>query len=212
MAKAKSTSTKSTSKSATTKKATTAKAKATAKSKTATAKKVTATKAKASSASKAKATKPKSTAKPRAAAKSTAKGDDFFSLLTDFDIHLFKSGKHYNLYEKLGAHEVKVKNKKGTFFAVWAPNAKSVSVIGNFNSWDNQATPLFPRWDGSGIWENFVPGVGHGEVYKYAIETQSGHWLEKGDPFGTYWEEPPKTASVVWNPDYKWKDKKCTFY
>ena len=164
---------------------------------------------KASAGKKTAKTGAKSPAKKGTKGKAKAgQAEDFFTLLTDFDIHLFKSGKHYNLYEKLGAHEVTVKRKKGTYFAVWAPSAKSVSVIGNFNGWDKQSTPLYPRWDGSGIWENFVPGVGHGEVYKYAIETQEGHWLEKGDPFGTYWEVPPKTASVIWNTEYKWKDKK----
>jgi 1,4-alpha-glucan branching enzyme len=133
---------------------------------------------------------------------------DFFSLLTDYDIHLFKEGKHYKLYEKLGAHTVTHKRKKGTYFAVWAPNAKEVSVIGNFNNWEKAATPLFPRWDGSGIWEAFIPGVGHGEVYKYAIKTSGDHWLEKGDPFARFWENPPETASIIWNADHKWKDKK----
>src|SRR5688572_19594339 len=82
-----------------------------------------------------------------------------FSLFTDFDIHLFKAGKHFKLYEKLGAHPVNVKGEKGTYFAVWAPNTKAVSVIGNFNHWTGGSHKLNPRWDQSGIWEGFFPGI-----------------------------------------------------
>ena len=124
------------------------------------------------------------------------KTDEHFTLFTDFDIHLFKEGKHYELYKKLGSHLVSVNGEDGCYFAVWAPSARSVSVIGNFNNWEIGKTKLSPRWDGSGIWEMFVPGVAHGEAYKYAIETQEGYMLEKGDPFARYWEEPPKTASI----------------
>jgi len=131
-----------------------------------------------------------------------------FSLLTDFDVHLFREGKHARIYEKLGSHEVEVDGKKGTFFAVWAPSAKQVSVIGNFNQWNNQENKLNVRWDASGIWEGFIEGIGHGEAYKYAITAQSGQILEKGDPYARYWEEAPNTATIVWNDgDYKWKDK-----
>src|SRR4051812_2533115 len=91
------------------------------------------------------------------------------SLLTDHDIYLFKEGNHFKLYEKLGAHLTTVDGVAGTCFAVWAPNAKSVSVIGNFNGWNRSAHPLKGRWDGSGIWEGFIPGVGRGELYKYYI-------------------------------------------
>ena len=127
---------------------------------------------------------------------------------TDFDIHLFRSGKHFRLYEKLGSHLMEVDGKKGCYFAVWAPNAKSVSVIGNFNHWNHAEHPLFPRWDHSGIWEGFVPGLGSGTLYKYSIETPGGEVLEKGDPFAKMWEVPPLTASVVWEDQYKWGDKK----
>jgi 1,4-alpha-glucan branching enzyme len=130
-----------------------------------------------------------------------------FSLLTDFDIHLFKSGKHYRLFEKLGAHPVSVSGKFGSYFAVWAPNAKAVSVIGNFNFWNSTEHKLSPRWDESGIWEGFFEGVNKGEVYKYAIHANSGEYLEKADPFALYAELPPKTASVIWESDYKWKDE-----
>ena len=131
-----------------------------------------------------------------------------FSLLTDLDIHLFREGKHYRLYEKLGSHLVEHQGVKGTYFSVWAPNGQNVSVIGNFNGWNRYAHPLEPRPDGSGIWEGFIPAIGHGEVYKYAITAPSGHHLEKGDPFARRWENPPRTASIVWELDYKWKDKK----
>lgn len=130
------------------------------------------------------------------------------SLLTEFDVHLFKTGKHFKLYEKLGAHVTSFGTKKGVYFAVWAPNAKSISVIGNFNGWNDQETKMNPRWDESGIWEVFVPGLQKGEVYKYAIHSNTGDYLEKADPFAAYAEVAPKTASIVWPRDHKWKDKK----
>lgn len=128
------------------------------------------------------------------------------SLFTDFDISLFQSGKHYKLYEKFGAHTVTVARKKGTYFAVWAPNAHSVSVIGNFNFWNTSEHPLHPRWDSSGIWEGFIPGIKEGELYKYAITTKDGNILEKADPFAFYAEHRPKTGSITSSIDYKWKD------
>jgi 1,4-alpha-glucan branching enzyme len=132
---------------------------------------------------------------------------EHFSLLSDFDIHLFKSGKHFKLHEKLGSHVVKNGGKEGTFFAVWAPNATEVSVIGNFNNWQKGKHKLFPRWDQSGIWEGFFADVQHGEAYKYAIQSNTGEYLEKADPFAFYAEMPPKTASIVWDPKYDWKDE-----
>jgi 1,4-alpha-glucan branching enzyme len=130
------------------------------------------------------------------------------SLFTDFDINLFKGGKHYRLYDKLGSHPVEVDGEKGTYFAVWAPSAKGVSVVGNFNGWNESEHKLNVRWDSSGIWEGFVPGVGHGEIYKYKIQSHNNDiWTEKADPFARLCEHPPKTASVVWNAAYKWKDK-----
>ena len=131
-----------------------------------------------------------------------------FSLFTELDIHLFKEGKHYRLYEKFGAHEVEVDGKEGAYFAVWAPNAKVVSVVGNFNHWDPGQAPLHSRWDSSGIWEGFLPGVCHGEAYKFVIQTKKGEVLYKTDPFGSYWEPAPNTASIVWDTTYKWTDKK----
>jgi 1,4-alpha-glucan branching enzyme len=129
-----------------------------------------------------------------------------FSLLTDFDVHLFKSGKHFKLYEKLGAHPSTFNGVGGTYFALWAPNAKAISVIGNFNHWQDGQHKLNPRWDESGIWEGFFPGLTKGEVYKYAIHSNTGEYLEKADPFAFYAEVPPKTASIVWKPTYSWKD------
>src|SRR5688572_9198789 len=132
--------------------------------------------------------------------------EEFFTLLTDFDIHLFNTGKHFKLYEKLGAHPAAFDGQKGTYFAVWAPNAVEVSVIGNFNHWKGKSHPLSPRWDGSGIWEGFHAGIQHGEAYKYAIQSVTGQCLEKADPFGRFFETPPRTASVVWDGSYEWKD------
>ncbi len=130
-----------------------------------------------------------------------------FSRFTDYDTYLFKSGKHFRLFEKLGSHLETVDGQDGVFFAVWAPNALSVSVIGDFNYWNTQEHPLFPRWDGTGIWEGFIPGVTEGTIYKYSIETIHGERIEKGDPFAFLWENPPKTASIVRGLDYVWRDK-----
>jgi 1,4-alpha-glucan branching enzyme len=132
---------------------------------------------------------------------------DSFSLLTDFDIHLFRSGKHFKLYEKLGAHPASFKNQSGTYFAVWAPNAKAISVIGNFNYWQNGQHNLYARWDESGIWEGFFPGIEKGEAYKFAIHSNTGEYLEKADPFAFYAEIPPRTASIVWEEGYHWNDQ-----
>ena len=131
-----------------------------------------------------------------------------FSLFTELDIHLFREGKHYKLYEKFGAHEVEFEGVKGTYFSVWAPNALSVSVAGNFNFWNNDHHVLNARWDSSGIWETFVPGIGQGEIYKFIIRTKNGQVLQKSDPFATYWEPAPKTATIVWDTEFKWSDKK----
>lgn len=131
------------------------------------------------------------------------------SLFTPFDIDLFKSGKHYRLYEKLGSHEITLDGVKGTYFAVWAPSANKVSVIGDFNNWNADDYQLFVRWDSSGIWEGFIPGVSKGNVYKYKIHANhSSEVFEKADPFARRCEHPPKTASEVWDDDYKWKDTK----
>ena len=133
---------------------------------------------------------------------------DNFSLISEFDIHLFREGRHYKLYEKLGSHFINEKNRKGVFFAVWAPDAESVSLIGNFNDWNRETHPMSVRWDSSGIWEIYIDGLNPGEVYKFAIRTKAGEWIEKTDPFAFYWEEPPKTAGITWELHYGWKDSK----
>jgi 1,4-alpha-glucan branching enzyme len=131
-----------------------------------------------------------------------------FSLFTDFDIDLFKAGKHFRLYEKMGSHICSVDGQTGVYFSVWAPNAKHVGLIGDFNHWNKHTHQLYPRWDESGIWEAFIPNLKKGTVYKYSIETKQGDFLEKADPFAFYCEMPPRTASIVWEHEYKWKDKK----
>jgi 1,4-alpha-glucan branching enzyme len=129
------------------------------------------------------------------------------SLFTDFDIDLFKAGKHFRLYEKLGAHLIEVDGVKGVYFAVWAPTAHSVSVVGDFNYWTQGEHVLNVRWDSSGIWEGFIPDISKGALYKYKIQSSiNGVITEKADPFARYCEKPPHTASVVWDLDYKWKD------
>ncbi len=128
------------------------------------------------------------------------------TLFTDFDINLFKAGKHFRIYEKMGSHTIEVDGQSGTYFAVWAPNARAVAVIGNFNTWNKNANPLSPRWDASGIWEGFIPGVAHGELYQYHIQTHYGQELAKADPYARFAEVPPKRASIVWELDYEWQD------
>ncbi|HEY1298647.1 MAG TPA: 1,4-alpha-glucan branching protein GlgB [Chloroflexota bacterium] len=129
------------------------------------------------------------------------------SLLTDFDLYLFNEGTHARVYEKLGAHVVTVDGSQGVAYAVWAPNADAVSVIGDFNQWDPNATPLQPR-QSSGIWEAFVPGLAQGTIYKYSIKPRfSAYRVEKADPFGFAAELRPRTASVIWDLSrYTWHD------
>jgi 1,4-alpha-glucan branching enzyme len=131
------------------------------------------------------------------------------SLLTDHDIYLFKEGSHFSLYDKLGAHPFVHQGVKGTLFAVWAPEADRVSVIGEFNSWHKGSHPLSARWDGSGIWEGFIPGIEAGAFYKYhVVSRHAGYRADKGDPFAFSWEAPPRTASIVCDLKYQWKDDK----
>ena len=127
--------------------------------------------------------------------------------ITEYDVYLFREGKHFSLYKKLGAHVLEMDGTRGTLFAVWAPNAQSVSVIGNFNGWMKDANHLQRREDDSGIWQGFVPGVEKGEAYKYFIKSQHNNYsVEKADPVASYNEPPPQTASVVWEYNYNWND------
>ncbi len=129
------------------------------------------------------------------------------TLLSDQDLYLFNEGSHFRLYEKLGAHPLTVDGVEGTYFAVWAPNAEQVFVMGTFNGWDKTSHPLRPR-EQSGIWEGFIPGVGQGTLYKYHIVSRyHGYRVDKADPFAVFNEVPPKTASIVWDLEYAWGDQ-----
>lgn len=130
-----------------------------------------------------------------------------YSLFSEEDISNFQNGTHYRLYELFGNKQLEVLNTQGTYFAVWAPNATQVSVIGNFNNWDNEAHQLFVRLDKSGIWEGFIPNVWSGESYKYHINGYGGTLLDKGDPFAHLWEKRPLTASITWGTFYEWNDE-----
>ena len=124
----------------------------------------------------------------------------------ELDQYLFGQGTHYEIYKKLGAHRVKMKGKEGVYFAVWAPHAKRVSVIGEFNEWDFDADYM-ERQDPIGIYTCFVPGVKEGDMYKFCIETQHGKRLFKADPFANYAELRPGTASRVTDiSHFKWGD------
>jgi len=126
-------------------------------------------------------------------------------VLTDHDVYLFREGSHAGLYERLGC-QLSAEGK-GARFGVWAPNARSVSVIGDWNGWDPNAHPLSPRWDGSGIWEGEASQARRGNVYKYRIVSNSrGEVFEKADPVGFYCEVPPATGSRVWTLEYEWGD------
>ncbi len=129
-------------------------------------------------------------------------------LLTAYDIYLFKEGKHFQLHQKLGSHPIQVDGQEGAHFGVWAPNAKRVDVIGDFNQWRPDSHRLKPRSDGSGIWEGFIPGLARGTLYKYHVESKAhpGYSMDKGDPFALYWEIPSRTASIVWGLNYSWND------
>lgn len=134
------------------------------------------------------------------------------SLLSEQDLYLFNEGNHHRLYECLGSHPGTDGGKDGTWFAVWAPNAERVSVIGDWNGWSHEgdrAAPLARR-GGSGIWEGFLPGIHAGAHYKYHVVSLyprgGGYRADKTDPFGFHTEVPPAQASVVWNLDYGWGD------
>jgi 1,4-alpha-glucan branching enzyme len=125
--------------------------------------------------------------------------------LTDYDIHLFAEGNHHRIYEKLGAHPTEIDGIKGVYFAVWAPNARNVSIIGDFNNWDGRQHQMRKR--GNGVWELFIPQLQTGDRYKYEIKNLDGHIYEKSDPYGFQQEVRPKTASIVTTLDnYEWHD------
>jgi 1,4-alpha-glucan branching enzyme len=123
------------------------------------------------------------------------------------DLHLFNEGRHVTLYEKLGAHPVVRDGETGVVFRVWAPNARSVSLIGTWNDWDKRATPMTPLAD-SGIWERFVPGLRRGDIYKFHLVSNAGGYaVDKADPYGFHQETPPRTGSIVWDLNYTWSDE-----
>ncbi len=128
------------------------------------------------------------------------------SILRDEDLHYFNEGTHARLYERLGAHPATFDGVEGTYFGVWAPDANYVSVVGDFNHWNRSGHPLKARGS-SGIWEGFIPGVGHGDLYKFHIGSRfHGYQVDKADPFGRFHETPPNTASCVWRERHAWGD------
>ena len=128
------------------------------------------------------------------------------SLLTDQDLYLFNEGTHNRLWKKLGAHPMEKDGVAGTYFAVWAPDAYWVFVVGDFNNWNRESHKLRARGM-SGIWEGFIPGVSPGSIYKYFIHSRfHGYRVEKTDPMAVHYETPPRTGSIVWDPAYEWND------
>jgi 1,4-alpha-glucan branching enzyme len=137
----------------------------------------------------------------------TAQVDDpyrYGRVLTEYDLYLFGEGKHTRIYDKLGAHLISLGGTTGTHFAVWAPNAKRVSVVADFNFWDGRRHPM--RKIGLGAWEIFIPGIEAGQKYKFELLTMHGEILLKSDPFGVAFELPPLNASIVSRLDYEWRD------
>ena len=129
------------------------------------------------------------------------------TLLTDDDLYLFNQGTDYRLYEKLGSHLMNADDEDGAYFAVWAPNAEQVWVMGDFNDWNKWSHQLRPR-GGSGIWEGFISGVAKGVHYKYQVGSRFlGYQIDKTDPLAFYNEVAPKTASVLWDLEYTWGDQ-----
>ncbi|MEP6748227.1 MAG: 1,4-alpha-glucan branching protein GlgB [Bacteroidota bacterium] len=128
------------------------------------------------------------------------------TMFTEEDISRFRKGTHYRLYEKMGAHFITVDGQPGIHYAVWAPNAVSVSVIGDFNGWNKTSHSLLAGEDNSGIWEGFIQEIQPGGLYKYHIAGNTGIAFDKGDPFANYWEVRPKTASIASELNYPWQD------
>ena len=128
--------------------------------------------------------------------------------ITEFDQYLFGQGTHYDLYNKLGAHPMTVDGEEGVYFAVWAPNAEAVSLVGNFNEWDENATPM-ERVEPLGIYEIFLPEMKIGDIYKYCVTTKAGYTILKADPYGFQAELRPNNASVIADiSDFKWQDSR----
>ena len=128
--------------------------------------------------------------------------------MTDFDITLMQGGSHCRLYQKMGSHKAIIDGEEGCTFCVYAPAARRVSVIGDFNKWRAGVHDLFPRWDSSGVWEGFIPGISAGTNYKYQIESHDGWKGTKADPYGRLHEVPPMTATVIWQDEHQWHDQK----
>jgi 1,4-alpha-glucan branching enzyme len=126
-------------------------------------------------------------------------------VLTDFDQHLFAEGTHVRAFNRLGARLVTHGGRAGVHFAVWAPSARRVSVVGDFNGWDGRVHPMRTLVP-SGLWEIFIPDLGPDQHYKFEVVSPLGHLLLKSDPCGRYFEQPPRTASIVWDPKYEWQD------
>ena len=134
----------------------------------------------------------------------------FGTVLSDFDLHLFVEGTHYRMWEKFGAHRMTLNHGgshvEGVHFAVWAPNAQRVSVVGDVNGWDGRQY-VMRRLIPSGVWEIFIPGVPDGLPYKYEVRTHAGHLLQKADPYARRFEVPPNSASMIWSDGaYQWRD------
>ncbi|MEO8680220.1 MAG: 1,4-alpha-glucan branching enzyme, partial [Vicinamibacterales bacterium] len=128
-------------------------------------------------------------------------------VLTDFDLHLLGEGTHFQAFDKLGARPITHGIRAGVHFAVWAPNARRVSVVGDFNAWDGRVHPMRAIRPG-GYWEIFLPDLGQGDPYKFEVVGADGQRVLKADPWGRYFETPPRTASIVWNSDaYAWQDE-----
>ena len=140
-------------------------------------------------------------------AMTTPVAEEEHPFLSDYDIFLFRQGRHYRLYRKMGSHPFVVDGTSGTWFSVWAPNARQVTVIGDFNGWDPSCHPLHERPDESGIWEGFIDGAQTGMRYRYHIVSRYDKFTaDRGDPLAFSWEVPPATASVIAQPGYAWQD------
>ena len=126
-------------------------------------------------------------------------------VITDYDLYLFGEGNHTHIYDKLGAHPLTADGVDGVHFAVWAPNAQRVSVVGDFNNWDGREHPM-TLLGASGVWDTFVPTARQGQRYKFEIHTRHGALTLKADPYGAAFELAPATAAIICRPDYQWQD------